>query len=182
MELALAIGFALFIWWFSTGAILYLDGLPRRTFPWSLAAITAVAVAGFAGAAASASDTTVFGAYLGFVSGLAVWAWHETTFLLGYVTGPRQEPCTAMRLGWERVSQAIATILHHELAILVAALLLWMVTADGTNRTALWTFLILWGNAPERQAQPVSRGPQPRRGMAARTSTLHRQLSVCAGR
>ena len=28
--------FALFVWWFSTGAIMYLDGLPRRTFKWSM--------------------------------------------------------------------------------------------------------------------------------------------------
>ena len=25
--------FALFVWWFSTGAIVFLDGLPPRTFP-----------------------------------------------------------------------------------------------------------------------------------------------------
>ena len=28
--------YALFVWWFSTGLILYLDRLPRHTFRWSL--------------------------------------------------------------------------------------------------------------------------------------------------
>ena len=32
--------FALFVWWFSTGVILYLDGLPVRTFKWSRLAAT----------------------------------------------------------------------------------------------------------------------------------------------
>jgi len=33
----LPILFTLALWWVSTIAILYLDGLPRRTFPWSIA-------------------------------------------------------------------------------------------------------------------------------------------------
>ena len=32
----IALGFAIFIWWFSTGLILYLNGLPRWTFKWTL--------------------------------------------------------------------------------------------------------------------------------------------------
>ena len=32
MELLIAGLFAVFVWWFSTGIILYLDGLPRKTF------------------------------------------------------------------------------------------------------------------------------------------------------
>jgi len=28
--------FSAFVWWFSTGIVLYLDGLPQRTFRWSL--------------------------------------------------------------------------------------------------------------------------------------------------
>ncbi len=30
----------LLLWWASTGAILYLDGLDRRTFSWSMAGAT----------------------------------------------------------------------------------------------------------------------------------------------
>ena len=35
--------YALFVWWFSTGLILYLDGLPRRTFRWSMLGATVLA-------------------------------------------------------------------------------------------------------------------------------------------
>ena len=32
--------YALFAWWFSTGLVMYLDGLPQRTFRWSMAGAT----------------------------------------------------------------------------------------------------------------------------------------------
>ena len=35
----------LLIWWFSTGLILFLDGLPKRTFRWSMAAATVLLIA-----------------------------------------------------------------------------------------------------------------------------------------
>jgi len=34
--------FALFVWWFSTGAIIFLDNLPRKTFKYSMIGATAV--------------------------------------------------------------------------------------------------------------------------------------------
>ncbi len=40
-----AVLYTVFLWWFSTGAILWLDRLPRATHRWSLAAATAVAAA-----------------------------------------------------------------------------------------------------------------------------------------
>ena len=40
MQLALPLLFAIGVWWFSTGVILYLDGLPRRTFKWTLLGTT----------------------------------------------------------------------------------------------------------------------------------------------
>jgi len=75
--------FTLFVWWFSTGVILYLDGLPRRTFKWTFAGASVVCVAGLAGLVASSSQTTVASAYCGFTCALLVWAWQEVAFLLG---------------------------------------------------------------------------------------------------
>ncbi|NBB83893.1 MAG: DUF3623 family protein, partial [Alphaproteobacteria bacterium] len=67
--------YALFLWWFSTGVVFYLDGLPKRTFPWSMIGATGVLVAALAGLAAAADDTTVGGAYLSFSCGLLAWVW-----------------------------------------------------------------------------------------------------------
>jgi putative photosynthetic complex assembly protein 2 len=45
--------YTLFLWWFSTGLIVWLDGLPQRTFRWSLGAATLLATAALYGLAAS---------------------------------------------------------------------------------------------------------------------------------
>ena len=37
MAYALPIAYALFLWWFATGLIFFLDQLPVRTFKWSMA-------------------------------------------------------------------------------------------------------------------------------------------------
>ena len=45
--------YTLFLWWFSTGLIVWLDGLPRRTFRWSLIGATILAAIGLYGLAVS---------------------------------------------------------------------------------------------------------------------------------
>jgi putative photosynthetic complex assembly protein 2 len=62
--------YALFVWWFSTGVIIYLDGLPPRTFRWSMAGATIVLVASIWGLSATAETATVGGAYAAFSYGL----------------------------------------------------------------------------------------------------------------
>ena len=114
--------YALFVWWFSTGLILYLDGLPRRTFRRSLAVATGVAVLALIGLAATRSMTTVAGAYVAFTCAILVWGWHEMTFLMGLVTGPRREACAEPCRGVRHVGHAVATVLHHELALLAGVL------------------------------------------------------------
>jgi putative photosynthetic complex assembly protein 2 len=74
---------------------------------------------------------------------LLVWAWQEVGFLLGFITGPRQEPCPLGCRGWQRVGYAIQAIIYHELALIFLAVAVYAVTADGTNPTGLWTFAVL---------------------------------------
>ena len=134
----------LLVWWFSTGAILYLDGLPRRTYPWSMLGATALAAAALYGLAATGDDATVMGAYLAFACGVAVWGWHELSFLTGFVTGPRTSPLPPGATGWRRFVCAAETLIYHEFAILVTALLLVALTRDGVNQVGTGTFVILW--------------------------------------
>ncbi len=136
--------FTLFVWWFSTGVILYLDGLPRRTFKWTFAGASVLGAAGLWGLAASASETTVASAYCGFTSALLVWAWQEVAFLLGYVTGPRRVACDAGATGWRRAAIALETIVHHEVALLLLAIAVLAVTWNQPNQTGWWTFAVLW--------------------------------------
>ena len=136
--------FTLFVWWFSTGVILYLDGLPSRTFKWTLMGASLTLLLALAGLAQTRHDTSVFGAYAAFSCAVLVWAWQEVAFLLGFVTGPRRTPCPAGLAGWQRARHALQTVLHHEIALVVLAVLVVATTWDGSNATGLWTFMILW--------------------------------------
>jgi len=143
-QYALPLIFTLFIWWFSTGAILFLNGLPSRTFKWTMLGTSVVLVAALAGLGLTRDDTTVIGAYLAFTSGIMVWAWQEVAFLLGYVTGPRRTPCPPESSGWERAGYAFMAVMHHELALVGLGLAVVALTWGGENPTGLWTFMILW--------------------------------------
>lgn len=136
--------YAVFVWWFSTGLIIYLDGLPRRTFFASMLAATVVLMVAIAGLAASSADASVAGAYLAFTSGLGIWAWLEISFYMGFVTGPRRIACGSGCSGWPHFGHALQVSLYHELAILIAAGAVVALTWDSANQVGLWTFVVLW--------------------------------------
>ncbi|RTL45734.1 MAG: DUF3623 domain-containing protein [Burkholderiales bacterium] len=136
--------YTLLLWWFSTGVILYLNGLPRETHKWTMAGATVLLGIALLGVAVTASDTRVTGAYLAFTAGLTVWAWQEVGFLLGYVTGPRRHACPPQARGWQRVGHAIMAILYHELALIVLGAAVLALTWGRPNQVATWTFGVLW--------------------------------------
>ncbi len=138
------IAFALFVWWFSTGLIIALDNLPRRTFRWSMAGGTAVLAASLLGLARSSADASVGGAYAAFTCGLLVWGWQEMSFFMGFVTGPRRAPCSEGSAGWRRFGEATGAMLYHELAIVASAVAVVALTWGGANQVGTWTFVILW--------------------------------------
>jgi putative photosynthetic complex assembly protein 2 len=137
--------YALFIWWFSTGVIILLDNLPRWTFKWSMLAGTAVALTSLWRLWAGSADVSTSGAYAAFTYGLLVWGWHEMSFFMGYVTGPRRQACPSDATGWRRFGYGVAACLHHELAILLTAALVVAATWHAPNQVGLWTFMVLWG-------------------------------------
>ncbi|RVU47259.1 putative photosynthetic complex assembly protein PuhE [Rubrivivax rivuli] len=136
--------FAVFVWWFSTGLVLLLDGLPRTTFRWSHLISSALAVMALVGLQRTASQSDVGSAYCAFTCALLVWGWHELSFLTGWVTGPRQQALDTGLRGWPRFVQATATLLWHELAILATGLLIAALTWGGSNQVGVATFGVLW--------------------------------------
>ncbi len=136
--------FALFVWWFSTGAIIYLDNLPRRTFRYSMAGASLVSLVALILLARTVHDTSLAGAYLAFACGVFAWGWQEISFYMGYVTGPRSQPCPEDCRGWRHFGHAIETSLYHELAIIIAAAIVAMISWNQPNQVGLYTFLVLW--------------------------------------
>jgi len=136
--------YTIVVWWVSTGVILVLDGLPRRTFGLSMGWATVLLGAALWGLAGTAQDVSVAGAYCAFSCAILVWAWQELAFLLGIVTGPHRQPCPPGLRGWARTRLALGTVIHHELAlVLLAAAVLWAV-GDGPNQVGWWTYVALW--------------------------------------
>jgi putative photosynthetic complex assembly protein 2 len=143
-SLWIAVGFAIFIWWFSTGLVLLLDNLPRTTFRWSLLLSSGVALAALVGLAHTAGQSSLSAVYCAFTSALLVWGWHELTFLTGWLTGPRREPLAAGVEGWPRFRAAVSAILWHELAILASGVLIIALTWGAPNQVGTATFVLLW--------------------------------------
>ena len=143
LELTVPVLFAIFIWWFSTGVVLLLNGMRRTTFRWSVLISSALAIAALYGLSHTAATLSVVNAYCAFTCALLVWGWHELTFLTGWLTGPRQQACTA-GAGWPRFQQAVAAILWHELGILAGGMAIAAITWGAPNQVGLWTFVVLW--------------------------------------
>jgi putative photosynthetic complex assembly protein 2 len=144
LQYAAPIAYALFLWWFSTGIILYLDGLPKRTFRWSMLGATLLLLISVGYLARGNQDLTVGGAYTAFTFGLLAWGWQEISFYMGIVTGLRTEPCPEGCSGWRHFGHAIRVSLFHELSIIATGLTLFAVVWPGSNHIGLWTYVVLW--------------------------------------
>lgn len=142
--IALAVTATLFAWWFGTGAIFWLNGLPRRARRGSVAAASVVLVAALVGVWATAQTASIGAVYLSFACGLLVWAWVELTFLTGLVTGPNRAPAPSGLTLAARFRLAVSAILWHELTILTLTAVVFALSWDGATKTGAWTMLVLW--------------------------------------
>ena len=130
-------------WWLSTGLVMWLCALPKRTFGWSFAAASFVLIASVYGLIESASNVSAAGAYIAFASALGIWGWIEMSFLMGFITGPRTTPCPAGVTGFRRFGLALEALLYHELSIVIAAAGVVALTWHAPNQTGTFAFLIL---------------------------------------
>ncbi len=137
--------YCLFVWWFSTGLIVFLNNLPPRTFRFSFSAFTLVALVSFYRLAAGSHDTSLAGAYAAFTYAVLVWGWHEMAFFMGFLTGPRKTASPGTATTWQRFGHGAAACIDHELAILATGVAVMWATWGAPNHVGLWTFMILWG-------------------------------------
>jgi putative photosynthetic complex assembly protein 2 len=136
--------FVAVVWFFSTGAIIWLDNKPRETFGVSLFGATIVTAVASLGVLASADDTSIWGAYTAFASATIIWGWHEMAFLMGFVSGPNRDAERPGLKGWERFQSAAATLIHHEIALASTVVLLFAFTWGQPNQLAAHVFALLF--------------------------------------
>jgi putative photosynthetic complex assembly protein 2 len=131
------------IWFFATGlvALSVSNGAFRRS----------VLIGGIGGligliviltASWSVSPWAVYAAFGG---ALLVWAWHEIGFLTGAAAGPRREAAAPGVRGMERFTQASATVIHHEIALALTALMLISVSWNAPNQIGATVFVLMFG-------------------------------------
>lgn len=143
-SLLLAISVALLGWWLSTGVILYLNLLPRRSHAWSVLGFTLLALCSLVLLPDIARQQSQGAAIAGFAVALAVWGALEISYLMGFVTGNNSSPCPADATGWRRFRLAVATSIHHELAVVLCGIAIVALSWDAPNQVATGTYLTLW--------------------------------------
>jgi putative photosynthetic complex assembly protein 2 len=135
---------AIFLWWVTTGAILFaVTTLARQRFALAAAA-GCLLFGGLITLHLTAEDVSALGAYLSFLAALAIWGAVEISFLGGLITGPNRKALPSDLTGLPRFWSATRVVLWHEIFILALGFLLIIAFAQGPNRIGLLTYGILW--------------------------------------
>jgi putative photosynthetic complex assembly protein 2 len=133
------------IWFVATGLVAWADNRERATFSRSLAIGGAGGIAGLVVILFASQSVSVLAVYIAFIGALMVWGWHEIGFLTGASAGPRRVPIEPGVRGLERFRQASATVMHHEVALALTALLLISLSWDAPNQIGATVFVLMFG-------------------------------------
>lgn len=132
------------LWFASTALVVWLDNRRAGSFSASLTIAGIFAVIGTGVIAFAARDASTFAAYASFTATFLVWGYHEMSFLMGKLTGPRRMPCPAGARGWTRFKLSAQTVIYHEIALVVTLALLAALTWGQANATGAYAFAILF--------------------------------------
>ena len=139
---------ALFIWWFSTGAILWrvktVDRDGGGAHIWSVIFSLPLLILGLHGLTVTAAAASVENVYLAFLSALAVWGWVELAFLSGVVTGPHEHPCPDGARNWERFLRAWGSLAYHEILLATGLVFALILLPMAQNDIGIWTYIVLY--------------------------------------
>ena len=139
---------ALFLWWFSTGIILWrvrvADNGTAQDHINSVIIGLPLLVVGMFAARASLSDLSPTGIYMAFFAALAIWGWIELAFLSGVITGPNLDPCPPFVSTKDRFWRAVGTVAWHETALVLALVVLGAASLQAENPFAFGTFGLLF--------------------------------------
>lgn len=132
------------IWFVATGLIAWADNRERATFSRSLLVGSIAGIAGLLVIFLSSLSGETWAVYLSFIGALMVWGWHELSFLTGASAGPRRRLAEPGLVGIARFRQAAGTVMHHEVALAVTALLLISLAWNVPNQIGATVFVLMF--------------------------------------
>lgn len=138
------------IWFMATGVIAFFanaggETRARGAFRKSVAVGGAAGIAGLVTILIASASVSLGAVYLSFVGALMVWCWHEIGFLTGASAGPRREAQSLGARGFDRFTQASATVMHHEIALALTALMLISLSWTAPNQIGATVFVLMFG-------------------------------------
>ena len=133
------------IWFFATGLIAWADSRERATFRRSLMLGGIGGLVGLIVILITSWSVSQLAVYAAFGGALLVWAWHEIGFLTGAAAGPRRVEADPQARGIERFTQASATVIHHEVALALTALMLISLAWNAPNQIGATVFVLMFG-------------------------------------
>lgn len=132
------------IWFIATGLIAWADNRERATFTRAMMIGGVAGITGLVVILVASLVAEVWAIYLGFIGALMVWGWHELAFLTGAAAGPRRGPSDPSLTGLARFRQAASTVMHHEVALALTALLLISLSWDVPNQIGATVFVLMF--------------------------------------
>ncbi|KPF62103.1 photosynthetic complex assembly protein 2 [Porphyrobacter sp. AAP60] len=132
------------IWFVATGLIAWADNRESTTFSRSLIVGSIAGIGGLGLILFASFSADVWAVYLAFIGALMVWGWHELSFLTGASAGPRRGLADPQLTGVARFRQAAATVMHHEVALALTALLLISLSWNVPNQIGATVFVLMF--------------------------------------
>lgn len=135
--------YAVFVWWLATGVVFFAASLPDSTIRPTIGVISGALLIALHAIARIGADTAL-DAMIAFTGGIIVWGWGEAMFLLCLVNGPNRTSCPGGAAGLHRFVLATRTVIHHEILLIVLAVLIAVLSGPENSAIALMTYLTLW--------------------------------------
>lgn len=132
----------LLLWFASTGLVASAAHVLRPRS--ALIGGAALGLGGLALFMVSGRSASILAAYGSFVGALMIWAWLELAFLSGAVAGPERRALPDGVSGWRRFTMAARTLIHHELALAIVALLLLAIGLASRQPVGALAFALLF--------------------------------------
>lgn len=137
------------IWFIATGLVAFtvsdgVDSNSRATFRRNVALGGLAGIAGLVAILFAAASVSVAAVYVSFIGALLVWGWHEIGFLTGAAAGPRRIACNPGARGLDRFTQASASVIYHEIALALTALMLISLSWNAPNQIGATVFVLMF--------------------------------------